>query len=296
MGARISQALRHELTFFAFVLLWIVGLLAFTVFPFFASLAMSFTSYNMLSPPKYIGVDNYLNVFADGVFRTSLKATLIYMLVVAPGRLVIALGIAILLNRKIFAMNVFRSIFYIPSVATTIAVALLWQSIFNADFGLLNTALKYIGIEGPGWLISTRWALPSLIIMSLWNIGVPMVIFLAGLQSISPTYYEVASIDGAGAWHKFRHVTFPMLSSIIFFNLVLQIIICFQTFTEAFILTGGGPGDSTRLYALFLYQTAFRYFAMGKASALAWLLFILLFVITIFLFKTSNRWVYYASE
>jgi len=296
MGARISQALRHELTFFAFVLLWIVGLLAFTVFPFFASLAMSFTSYNMLSPPKYIGVDNYLNVFADGVFRTSLKATLIYMLVVAPGRLVIALGIAILLNRKIFARNVFRSIFYIPSVATTIAVALLWQSIFNADFGLLNTALKYIGIEGPGWLISTRWALPSLIIMSLWNIGVPMVIFLAGLQSISPTYYEVASIDGAGAWHKFRHVTFPMLSSIIFFNLVLQIIICFQTFTEAFILTGGGPGDSTRLYALFLYQTAFRYFAMGKASALAWLLFILLFVITIFLFKTSNRWVYYASE
>jgi multiple sugar transport system permease protein len=290
------KAAKREITFFLFVSPWILGFLVFTVFPFVASFLLSFTEYRMITTPKFVGIQNYMSIFRNRTFLASTRVTLIYAAVVAPGRIIMALLLAMLLNSKFALRNLYRTIFYIPSVASSVAVALLWRMIFNADFGLLNAALRSMRIEGPGWLIDTTWALPSVMLMSLWNIGVPMVIFLAGLQSISPDLYDAANIDGANGVQKFWNVTFPMLSPIIFFNLIFQIVQCFQAFTEAYMLTGGGPGDSTRLAALLLYETAFKYLMLGEASAIAWILFMELAAITWILFRTSNRWVYYAVE
>lgn len=261
------------------------------------SLYLSFTKYD-LSRVEWIGGTNYQRLlFQDPLFWKSLKVTLIYALVSVPLGIAGSLALAILLNQKVRGQRLFRTLFYLPSLVPAAASSLLWAWIFNSDYGLLNWALGMFGFSGAEWLADERYALSAFILMSLWGIGGGrMVIFLAGLQGISESYYEAAKIDGASAWSQFRFVTVPQLSPVIFFNFILGFIGAFQVFTTAYMMTGGGPNNSTLFYSLSLFRNAFEYFKLGKASAMAWLLFLILLAITAIQFWTSKRWVHYEAE
>jgi multiple sugar transport system permease protein len=261
-----------------------------------ASLFISFTRWDLLSPATFIGLQNYEKMFSrDPLFWQSLKVTAIYTAVYVPIELAGGLALALLVNQRLRFVGVFRTIYYLPSVLPGVAFVVLWMWILHPDAGLINTLLSYVGVEGPRWLADPRWALTSLLMMSLWGLGRTMVIFLAGLQGIPQHLYEAAAIDGAHAWQSFWKITLPMLTPTIFFNLVLSIISTFQTFTSAFVATDGGPLDSTLFYVLYLFRQAFQYFNMGYASALAWQLFIIVVGFTIAQFVMSDRWVYYES-
>jgi multiple sugar transport system permease protein len=259
-----------------------------------ASLILSFCKYD-LHTLKWVGTKNYEVLFTqDPLFWKSLGNTAIYVLFSVPIGLAGSLLIALLLNQKVRGMPFFRTAFYLPSLVPAVASSLVWMWVFHPDSGILNYTLSLIGIKGPAWLLDPDTALASLIIMSLWGIGGGrMIIFLAGLQGIPDDLYEAASLDGAKGWAVFRHVTLPMLSPTIFFNLILGIIGSFQVFTSAFVMTGGGPNNATMMYVLYLYNNAFRYFKLGKASAMAWVLFAILLVFTVIQFKNAAKWVYY---
>lgn len=282
---------------FLFVLPWLLGFLIFTVEPMGASLWISQNIYD-LHQMKYIGMENYRRLlFVDPIFWKSVRATLTYAIVSVPLGIAISLGLAVLLNQKVRGQRLFRTFFYMPSLVPAVASALLWQWVFNADNGILNEGLSVFGLPHIKWLQDEHWALSAFILMSLWSSGGPrMVIFLAGLQSISDHYLEAAMLDGAGAWQRFRRVTLPLLSPVMFFNLVMGIIGSFQVFTSAYVMTGGGPNNATRLYALYLFQVSFEYFKMGKAAAMAWLLFFVLALVTVVQFTIAKRWVYYEGE
>ena len=276
---------------------WLAGFLLLTAFPMVASLALSFMDWDMLSAPKWVGLANYEKLFfTDPLALHSLKITVIFSLASIPLNIVFGLAIAMLLNTNIRGLSVFRTIYYLPAILSGVAVAILWQWIFSTEFGLLNTALRLFGIEGPAWLGSKIWVLPAFVIMRLWSVGGGMVIYLAGLQAIPTDLYEAAEIDGANWWQRILRITLPMLSPTIFFQLITGVIFSMQIFTETFIMTDGGPANASLFYMLYLYRQAFQYFKMGYASALAWVFFVAILLLTIILFATAKFWVYYEAE
>ena len=261
------------------------------------SLYLSFHKYD-LSTITYVGSENYRRLAAeDPLFWKALKNTIFYAIFSVPLGIGLSLAIALLLNQDVKGQKLFRTCFYLPSLVPSVAASLIWQWILNSDNGILNTMLRMIGITGPQWLQDERVTPWAFVIMSLWGVGGGrMVIFLAGLQGIPDSYYEAARMDGASSWTCFRHVTLPMLSPVMFFNLLLGIIGSFQVFTSAYVMTGGGPNHASLYYALYLFQNAFQYLKLGKASAMAWVLFCILLVLTFIQFRASKRWVYYEGE
>ncbi|MBD8079399.1 carbohydrate ABC transporter permease [Cellulosimicrobium arenosum] len=274
---------------------WFLGLAFITVGPMVASAYLSFTDYSLLEPPQWIGLDNYTRMFEDPRLLNALQVTFTYVLVSVPLQLGAALGLALLLDKGLRGLAFYRSVFYLPSLlGGSVAVALLWRQVFGAE-GLVNQFLALFGIQGQGWVSHPDYALGTLMILNVWTFGAPMVIFLAGLRQIPQMYYEAASIDGAGRIRKFTAITFPMLTPIIFFNLILQLINAFQTFTQAAVISGGtgGPADSTMVYTLYLYQKGFTALDMGYASAMAWLLLAIVAGMTAINFLASKYWVFY---
>ncbi|THV41659.1 sugar ABC transporter permease [Glycomyces buryatensis] len=269
----------------------------FTIVPFFASLYLAFTDYNLLNPPEWIGLANFRDMFSDPKLLQSIRVTFTYTFVSVPLSLVAALLVAMVLNRGIKALPVYRAVFYLPSLlGASVAVVLLWRYIFGFD-GIVNAFLGWFGIAGPAWTSDPDYALTTLIILHIWTFGAPMVIFLAGLRQIPVQYYEAAAVDGASKWRRFVSITLPLLSPIIFFNLIQSLIASFQTFTQGFVMNngGGGPANSTLFYNLYLYQQGFNQFNMGYASAMAWTLLVIIACFTAVTFFTAKYWVYYEN-
>jgi multiple sugar transport system permease protein len=288
------QARREERYFYLFIAPWVIGFLVFSLGPIIASLFFSFNLYDVVTPPRWAGSANYQRVFTDRLFWQALKVTSVYSVGSVALGIAASLIIALLLNRNIHGMAWFRTMFYLPSVISGVSVSLLWMWIFNPDFGILNYLLWAIfRVRGPGWIYSEEWVLPSLIVMSLWGIGGGIVIYLASLQGIPTELYEAAEIDGAGAWRKLANITLPLMTPVIFFQLIMGIIGSFQVFTQAYVMTDGGPHYASLFYVLYLYRNAFKYFKMGFASALAWILFLILLGLTVLVFRSAALWVYY---
>lgn len=294
-GLHLTTHQREAVVGYLFLSPWIVGFLVFLVGPMVASVLLSFTQYKVIKAPVWIGLANYQRMFTDDLFYHSLRVTVTYTAISVPLGIMAALGIAILLNQKIVASGVFRTIYYLPSIISGVAVAIVFAWIFNFRFGILNYLLSLVGIEGPNWLGSSRYALSAFVIMSLWGIGGTVVIFLAALQGVPQALYEAAEIDGAGSWRRFLNITLPMISPAILFVLIMGVIGTLQTFTQAYIMTGGGPANATLFYLLYLYKNAFNWFEMGYASALAWLLFLVIMACTLLMIRSSAFWVHYES-
>lgn len=292
----LNATRREALTFYLLISPWLIGFLVFVLGPMLASLYFSFTEWNLLKPPAWIGVRNYVRMANDPLIAQAFKVTTIFTLVYVPLELIGGLGLALLMNQKVRGMRGFRTMFYLPSVVSGVAYVVLWMWIFHPRAGLLNTILGYIGIDGPTWLASPDWALPAIVIMSLWGLGRTMVIYLAGLQGIPQQLYESAALDGANSWRQFWSITLPLLTPTIFFNLILSIIATSQSFTQAFVATNGGPLDSTLFYVLYLYRQAFQNFRMGYASAMAWVLFVVILGLTLLVIRSARSWVYYDGE
>lgn len=273
-----------------------LGAIILTVGPILASLYLSFTDYNLLQDPEWVGLANYERMLTDSRLHTALGVTFTYVVVGVPLQLAVALTLAVVLDRGMRALPFYRSAFYLPSLlGSSVAIAMLWRLIFGAD-GLFNTVLGYIGIDSQtSWIGSPETSLSTIILLHVWTFGSPMVIFLAGLRQIPGELYEAAAVDGAGAWSRFRAITLPLLTPIIFFNLVLAVINSFSAFTQAFVVSGGsgGPADSLLFYTLYLYQEGFGAFRMGYASALAWLLLLIIAAATAINFWLSKHWVHY---
>lgn len=288
------SAARRNLTGYLFIAPWLIGFLVFTLGGFAASLYLSLTRWNIVTPARWVGLANYdALLHRDPLFWTSLGVTLKYAAVAVPLGVIAGVALALLLNAEVRGVAVYRTIMFLPSIVPAVASSVVFVWLLNPQIGLVNIILKRFGILGPAWLQDTQWALWSLVGMSLWGVGGSMVIYLAGLKDIPVHLYEAATLDGAGPWHRMRRITLPMLSPVIFFNLVMGVIGAFQTFTQAFIMTAGGPEDSTTFYALYLFNRAWRYGDMGYASAMAWILFVLVVAITWLLFRTQARWVHY---
>jgi multiple sugar transport system permease protein len=287
-----------------FVSPYLIGFLGFTLIPLLASFCFSFTDYDIFNAPKWAGVDNFVKLAGDRLFWTSLYNTLYYTVLSVPLGMTVAFLLALLLNRKMAGRPVFRTIFFLPSIVPVVASSVLWVWVFNSQYGYLNWALQpvctfvnsIIGthLAPPNWLQSPFWAKPALVLVSVWGVGGTMVLYLAALQDVPASLYEVADLDGAKAYHKVRHVTLPMISPILFFTLVMGMIGALQVFTQAYIMTKGGqPGVSTLFYCLYLFQNAFEYFRLGYASAMAWVLFAIIGAITALVFGVTGRYVYY---
>lgn len=287
---------RREWYGLLYVAPWLIGFLVFIAYPFVWSIQLSFMDWKGIGTPRYIGWDNYVRMFTDDeAFLYSIRNTIAYTAVHVPGTMVLAFLVALLLNQKVPLMPLYRTLFYLPSVTSGVATVVLWVWILHPT-GLLNRALGLVGIEGPNWFGSTTWSLPGLVLMSFWNIGTTMLIYLAGLQGVPQQLYDAAEIDGANALQRVRYVTLPMMTPSIFLTLVLGIIGSFQVFTAALVATEGGPGYSTLFVLLHIYYNAFRYFRMGYASAIAWVLFLIIMLFTALQFWLASRWVYYEGE
>lgn len=284
---------QEELYFFIFILPWILGFLLFTLFPVGSSLYLSFTEYDGLRPSKFIGLDNYVQFFKDDMFSRAVKSTLYYTLLSVPSSLALSLVFALLLNQKVPFPNFFRTSLYLPSMVSGVTMALLWTWLFNPQVGLVNFVLSLIGIQGPAWLASEVWAVPALIIMSFWGMGNGMVIFLAALKSVPDYYYEAAILDGATALQRFRSITLPMISPVLLFQLMMNIIDSFQVFTPAYVMTKGGPHYATWFYVFYLYKSAFSFHKIGYSAALGWVLLVVVAILSYFIIRASSRYVYY---
>lgn len=295
MKASTKSAFKQNFTGYLFASPWLLGFIIFMAVPILLSLYYSMTYYVMPKSPKFIGLTNYIFMFTkDPLFWKSFYNTVYYVVIGVPASLVAGLAVAMLMNQKVSGIKIYRTIFYLPNVVSLVAVSILWQWVFNTNYGLINTFLMEIGIEGPGWLTDVKWSKLSLIIMGLWNVGGSMVIYLAALQDVPRALYESALIDGANNWTKFFKITLPMISPSIFFNVIMSVILSFQVFTQALVMTGGGPANSTLFYAYHLYNKAFYLeSSMGYGSAMAWFLLVVTFILTFVIMKTSNAWVYY---
>ena len=273
---------------------WLIGFMVLTLYPFLASIYYSFTDYSMVKEANFVGVKNYADMFTkDPDFYQSLKVTFLYVLMAVPAKLIFALFIAVIMNIRMRGIHFFRTVYYLPSIlGGSVAVAVLWRFLFMRD-GLVNKALSAFNISPVDWLGSPDYALFTITLLPIWEFGSSMVIFLAGLKQIPSELYEAAKVDGASKIRTFISITLPLLTPIILFNLIMQTINAFQQFTAAFVITDGGPAKSTYVYGLLLYNNAFQFFKMGYASALSWVLFVIIFVFTLILFKSSNRWTYY---
>ena len=278
-----------------FMMPWFIGFLIFGLYPMIMSVYYSLCRYDVLRIPQFIGFGNYQKlIFEDPYFWTSISNTLIYTVLRVPLCIIGSLLLAVLVNNAVRGVKFFRTIYFIPSIVTGVVLSVVWLWMFNPQFGLINSFLAYMGIPGPLWLLDPNWSKPSMVLMSVWSIGGGrMLVFLAALQGIPKHLYEAVDIDGGGWWAKFRNVTVPMLSPVIFLWSVLEIIFSLQVFVEAYIMTQGGPLNSTMFYNLYLYNKAFNDFEMGYASALAWLLLIISLIITVIQFRISKRWVHY---
>ncbi|WP_223594587.1 carbohydrate ABC transporter permease [Neobacillus bataviensis] len=280
-----------------FIAPWIIGFLAFTLGPLLYSLFISFFDWPIVGEAKFIGLDNYKTMFTeDPLFWESLGVTIKFAALFVPLNIITALFLAILLNQKVKGYSFFRTFFYLPSVISGVALAMIWAWVYNGEYGILNYFLSLIGVKGPDWLNDPNWALIAMVIASLWGQGTMMLIFLAGLKAIPGELYEAASIDGANKIQQFFKITIPMLTPTILFNLITTIISAFQQLTLALVLTGGGPLKSTYFYAMYVYENAFKYFKMGYSSANAWFMFVIVLVLTLIVFKSSSAWVYYEGE
>ncbi|MFK7854900.1 MAG: carbohydrate ABC transporter permease [Granulosicoccus sp.] len=276
---------------------YVIGLLCFTAFPFITSFYLSFTDYNLLSEAQWVGTRNYEKLFTrDRTFDKSLKVTLTYVFTTVPLKLVFALFIAVVLNYRLRGINIFRTIYYVPSIlGGSIAIAVLWRYMF-ASTGLVNMIITSFGGEPVNWFGDPDNSMLTITYLRMWQFGSAMVIFLAALQGIDKSLYEAAAIDGAGAWSLFRHITLPLLTPVIFFNLILQTVQAFQEFTGPYIITEGGPLKSTYLLPLYIYDEAFKDFEMGYASAISWVLFVIIMILTLIAFWSSKKWVFYAGD
>lgn len=289
-----KQERQRLLTGLAFISPWIVGFLTFTLYPIVISLYYSFTDYSLFSAPEWIGLQNYQKLFAqDDKFLVTLYNTGYFTLLVIPASIIVALLLALMLNVQLHGVNVYRTIYFMPTVVPAVAKAVVWSWILNPQWGLLNEFLRSMNVPGPPWLSSPAWSKPSLVLVALWTIGSDMIIYLAALQDIPQVYYEAALLDGANPWQGTRFITLPLITPVIFFHLITGTIWAFQYFTEAFVMTNGGPANSTLFYALYLYRNAFEYIKMGYASAMAWILFVVVMAATLSILRSSKRWVYY---
>ena len=297
VARKIKPETRKILRGIAFISPWILGFLAFTIYPLLASFYYSFTDFSLFGSPKWIALTNYAKLFADPKFFKSFGNTIIFSVFVVPASIVLAMGLAILLNNNLRGNSVYRALIFMPSVVPAVASAVVWIWILNPQWGLLNGLLRMLNLQGPPWLSSPDWAKPALLIVTLWMIGSDMVLYLAGLQEIPLDYYEAAELDGAGAWQKTIYIIVPLLTPIVFFHLINAFIWSFQYFSIPFIFGGvtGQPADSLLFYSIYLYQNAFAYLKMGYASSMAWLLFLLVMACTVVILRTSKRWVNYGN-
>jgi multiple sugar transport system permease protein len=293
---RGPAARREERTFYGFIALWLLGFLIFGAAPIIASAAISLTDWTLLGDPSWVGLNNYDRLFNDALFFKTLRNTIYYGLGSVSLGVIVTFLLAILLNQDVPGVTIFRAIYYMPSVVSGIATALLWMMVFNPDYGLFNYMLSWFGIDGPGWLVSQTWVIPALIIMSVWSAGGTMLIYLAGLQGVPQHLYEAATIDGASSWAKFLNITIPMMSPVILFNMVTGFIGSLQAFVLILVMTDGGPANASLVYGLYIYRTAFTYLQMGYASAQAWVLFVVIMAITLLQLSLARRWVYYEGE
>ncbi|MCL4544416.1 MAG: sugar ABC transporter permease [Chloroflexi bacterium] len=289
---------RSERAGLLFTLPWILGILAFIVYPTFASFYYSLTQYDLLQKPTFIGLGNYQHLFRDPLMLTSIQNTLYYMVISIPLNIAVSIMVALLLNLKVRGMAAYRTLFYMPTLVPPVATSLLWVWVLNPQYGIINWLLSLAGITGPGWLASVTWSKPAIIIISLWGgIGGGMILFLASLQNVPQDLQDAALVDGANAWQRFWAIVLPMLTPIIFYELILGIIGGFQYFVVPYVITGGtgNPANSLTLFAVLLYRNAFFNFKMGYASAMAWSAMVVIFILTFVVFRTSNRWVFYQS-
>ena len=294
---RTGWARRADRAAYLFLTPWFVGMVAVTAGPVLASLYLSFTDYTLLTAPRWVGLANYRRMLDDPQWHHALLVTGEYVLVSVPLQLGLALALAVVLNRGVRGLALYRSVYYLPSLlAGSVSIAILWRQIFGAE-GLVNQLLRLVGVHGASWVSHPDFALGTLVLLNAWTFGAPMVIFLAGLRQIPAAYHEAAAVDGAGPVARFRHITLPLLTPVIFFNLVLQMIGAFQSFTQAFVVSGGtgGPADATLLATLYLYRRAFRTFDMGYACAMAWVLLALVAALTALHFRLARRWVFYGD-
>jgi multiple sugar transport system permease protein len=284
---------REAIEGFLMAVPWMIGFVLFTAGPILAAVYLGMTNWDIVTQPVFVGLQNYVTIFTDDdLFPQSLKVTATYTLMSVPLHVVFGFILAALLNAKAPFQNLFRAIYYLPSVLPLVASAVLWSWILNPEFGLLNYALHLLGIRGPGWLTDENWALPGIVLMNLQFIGITFVIMLAGLQRVPQELYEAAQLDGASRWALIRHITVPLMSPVIFFTIIININNSFQTFTQAYVMTNGGPENATLFYMLYLYNNAFRLFHMGYANGLAWILFVVIVCITILQFRLSRLWVH----
>ncbi len=282
-----------------FILPWLLGLIIFTLGPMIFSLILSFSKWDVITGVEsiqYVGLDNFKAIFHDPLFYQSLKVTFIFALVSVPLFQIASILIAVLLNMRSRGMKFFRLIYFMPSVIPAVATSMMWVMIFNPEYGILNQALSWFGIQGPAWLQDPNYALGALIVMGLWGIGNTIIIYLSGLQGVPEDLYEAGELDGAGVFRRFFSITLPLITPTVFFNLIMGIIGGFQYFTQAFVMTNGGPLNSTLFYNLYLYNKAFIEFDMGYASALSWILFIIILLFTLLVIRSSSFWVYYQGD
>ena len=282
-----------------FISPWAVGFLVFFAYPFFATIYYGFTDFNGVGAAKFIGFTNYVDLFHDSLFRTALFNTFYYTACELPLSMVVALGLALLLNMNVRGRAVYRTIFYIPSIVPLVASCMIFVWLFNPTSGIVNSLLTGAHLPAPDWFFSITWSKPSFILLGLWGLGQPMVIYLAGLQGVPRELYEVAGLDGAGPWQRLRYVTLPMISPVVLFNVILQLVLCISYFTQAQVIENanvGGPGTSTWFYVQYLYEQAFQFLKFGYASAMGLFLFVVSGLVMVLLFKSSSRWVYYANE
>jgi multiple sugar transport system permease protein len=281
----------------------VLGLILFKYGPVLASLYFSFTKYDIISSPEWVGLENYQNLMLDNYFIKSIQVTLKYTVLFIPLSLIIAYVIALLMSQDLKGISIYRTMWYLPSLVPVVASAVVWRWALNPEFGPVNYPLRLLGLDAPGWLTDPKWIIPSVVLIQLWALGNSALIFLAAIKGVPDTFYEAAEVDGAGAWQKFWSITLPMTSSVIFFQVIMVVIASFQVFGVAYILFSGqttsdpaGPGNSALFYVLYTYRNAFGYFKNGYASAMAWILFIVVMILTFLLFRTQKAWVYYEVE
>lgn len=284
-----------------FISPWVIGFLAFNLYPMISSFVYSFTQFNLFQPPQWVGLQNYAQMFSSHDFWQSLYNTLYFTVFGVGLQLVLGLATAMLLNLKVKGQAIYRTLYFLPSVMPPVASSLLWLWLLNPQYGLVNGALGLLHLPQPLWLTSAVWSKPAMILMSLWGVGTTTIIYLAGLSDVPTSLYEAVEIDGGGAWARFRHVTLPMISPITFFQLVSGLIGAISMFTQAYVVSGGnttlgGPDNSLLFYTVDLYQNAFTYLKMGLADAQAWVLLVIILIITLVVYKTSNRWMYYGGQ
>lgn len=302
---RFWERLSFEEVFWGwlFVLPAILGLILFQIGPVLASLGLSFTNYNIIAPPEWAGLANYRKLVTDELWLKSIRVTLRYVGLYVPSALITSYAIAMLMSRPLRGITVYRTLWYLPSVVPVVASAVVWNWALNPEFGPINFPLKVMGLPAPRWLTDPDWIVPSIVFISLWGLGNTVLIFLAAITSVPPSYYEAAEVDGANGWAKFRHITLPMTSAIIFYQLIVSIIGSFQVFGIAYILfvanpsaSTAGPDNAALFYVLYMFRNAFGYFRNGYAAAMAWVLFLVIMSLTWLLFYTQRKWVYYETE